>query len=291
MTEPEIPEEKNEQELNLFSDQHLPEGDVPAAPGSPDSGDSAAPPPPADPGIREQVPASAQNDEDAPVVAPPPKKKITPQQPGIVVPPRPGQSPFQQTASSAAPGNARKPLPPLQQNQTLGQMLAGIRSAREMTLEEVALITRIRMEYLTELEADELLMKLPAVYVSAYVRKLVEVYGVSREDTEILLEKMHDATPDNPDNIPEKLYESVNEGALINEGENKRIRNITIGIYAVLGIILLAIVWLVVLAIARYVRTPASGPAPAASGVVQPAETPSISVLKMSNTPGIRDTP
>ena len=123
---------------------------------------------------------------------------------------------------------------------------------------------------------------------------------------------MHDETPDCSEKIPDKLFESVNEGALVNEGENKRIRNITIAIYAGLGIILLAIIWLIVLAVARYTRTPASGPAPAVSGIVQPAETPvsqtvqleeseldalvvpetpSMSVLKMSKTPGIRDTP
>ena len=191
-------------------------------------------------------------------------------------------------------------------------MLSSIRNARGMAIEEVALVTRIRMEYLSELERDELLQQLPVVYVSAYVRKLAEVYGLSRADSETLLEKMHDETPDSSEKIPDKLYESVNEGALVNEGEDKRIRNITIAIYIGLGIILLAIVWLIVLAVARYTRTPASGPAPAVSGVVQPAETPvsqtvqleeseldalvvpetpSMSVLKMSKTPGIRDTP
>ncbi len=296
MTDPEIPEEKNEQELNLFADQPPPEEDVPAAP------DLS--------GLPGQGPVSAQ--DDAPVIAPPPPRaKPAPLQPGLVDPPRAGKAPFPQSASASAGGDAPKPLPPLQPGQTLGQMLSSIRNARGMAIEEVALVTRIRMEYLSELERDELLQQLPVVYVSAYVRKLAEVYGLSKADSETLLEKMHDETPDSSEKIPDKLYESVNEGALVNEGEDKRIRNITIAIYIGLGIILLAIVWLIVLAVARYTRTPAS-PAPAVSGVVQPAETPvsqtvqleeseldalvvpetpSMSVLKMSKTPGIRDTP
>lgn len=306
MTDPEIPEEKNEQELNLFADQPAPEEDVPAVP---DISGSSAPETPVVPG---QDPVSAQ--DDAPVIAPPPpRKKPAPLQPGLVEPPRAGKAPFPQSAASASAGGGdSKPLPPLQPGQTLGQMLSSIRNARGMAMEEVALVTRIRMEYLSELEKDELLQQLPVVYVSAYVRKLAEVYGLSKADSEILLEKMHDETPDSSEKIPDKLFESVNEGALVNEGENKRIRNITIAIYAGLGIILLAIIWLIVLAVARYTRTPASGPAPAVSGIVQPAETPvsqtvqleeseldalvvpetpSMSVLKMSKTPGIRDTP
>ena len=306
MTDPEIPEEKNEQELNLFADQPAPEEDVPAVP-DPSGGDA-----PEAPVVSAQGAASVQ--DDAPVVAPPPpRKKPAPLQPGLVDPPRAGKTPFPQSAATAsAGGDVSKPLPPLQPGQTLGQMLSSIRNARGMAMEEVALVTRIRMEYLSELERDELLQQLPVVYVSAYVRKLAEVYGLSRADSEILLEKMHDETPDSSEKIPDKLFESVNEGALVNEGENKRIRNITIAIYAGLGIILLAIIWLIVLAVARYTRTPASGPAPAVSGAVQPAETPvsqtvqleeseldalvvpetpSMSVLKMSKTPGIRDTP
>ena len=305
MTDPESPEEKNEQELNLFADQPAPEEDVPAVP-NPSGG---APETSVVPG---QDPVSAR--DDAPVIAPPPpRKKSAPLQPGLVDPPRAGKTPFPQSAASAsAGGDASKPLPPLQPGQTLGQMLSSIRNARGMAMEEVALVTRIRMEYLSELERDELLQQLPVVYVSAYVRKLAEVYGLSKADSETLLEKMHDETPDSSEKIPDKLFESVNEGALVNEGEDKRIRNITIAIYIGLGIILLAIVWLIVLAVARYTRTPASGPAPAVSGVVQPAETPvsqtvqleeseldalvvpetpSMSVLKMSKTPGIRDTP
>ncbi len=309
MTDPEIPEEKNEQELNLFADQNPPEEDVPAVP-DPSGGDASG-------GSALEAPAVPGHDpvfarDDAPVIAPPPpRKKPAPLQPGLVDPPRAGKTPFPQSAASAG-GDASKPLPPLQPGQTLGQMLSAIRNARGMSIEEVALTTRIRMEYISELERDELLQQLPVVYVSAYVRKLAEVYGLSGADSGILLDKMHDETPDNAEKIPDKLFESVNEGALVNEGENKRIRNITIAIYVGLGIILLAIVWLIVLAVARYTRTPASGPAPAVSGVVQPAETPvsqtilleeseldalvvpetpSMSVLKMSKTPAIRDTP
>ena len=338
MNDPESSEARNEQELNLFDDQPLPEEDVPAvtepadndvpadapefaentqpvqdpafAPGETSGIDLRKKDPESEPEYDESVEPAA---DGSPVVAPPPpRKKPASQRPGIVAP-HAGQaasSPVSEPAFS--PADTGKPLPhPLRQEQTLGQTLADIRKARELSLEDVAAATRIRMEYLIELESDELLKNLPTVYISAYVRKLAEVYSLQKNDTDALLEKMHGETPDKAEEIPDKLFQSVNEGTLVDEGEKKRIRNITIGIYAALGIILLAIIWLIVLAIAHYAKNngQASGEVP---GTVQAAETPvsqtflldeseldalivpetpSISVLKMSKTPGARETP
>ena len=274
-----------------------------------------------DPGFRveelpehepDPVPADSATD-DSPVVAPPPpRKKPAPQRPGIIGPRTVGQSTSASAnASASSATDTGTPLPhPLQQGRTLGQMLTDIRNARKLPLEKVAAATRIRTEYLIELESDELLKNLPTVYISAYVRKLAEVYELRKEDTEALLEKMHE-TPEKTEGIPDKLFQSVNEGEVVDESATKRERNITIGIYAAIGIILLAILWLIVLAIVHYAKNngQASGEVP---GTVQTAETPvsqtilldeseldalivpetpSISVLKMSKTPGARDTP
>jgi cytoskeletal protein RodZ len=192
-------------------------------------------------------------------------------------------------------------------------MLTAIRNARGMSPEEVAAHTRIRLEYITELESGELLENLPPVYVSAYVRKLVEVYDLPKTDSDVLLDKLREETPQDSEELSDKLLESVNEGALVNEGENKRIRNITIGIFVVLGLVAAALIWLIVLVVVKYVRTsePVPGHDPAAAtSTVQPAEepvsqtvqvdeseldalivpeTPSISVLKMSKVPGVRE--
>jgi transcriptional regulator with XRE-family HTH domain len=325
MTDPEDPAAKNEQELNLFSDQPQPE-DAPAETESGASAPAVSGAFPADSGMlaqdSEQPRAIAEPErdaspsdgpDDAAVVAPPPSPRKQPAfpRPGVVVPPHPGRGSFPPSAASAASADQNhKPLPhTVRPDQTLGQMLSAIRNARGMTLEEVALATRIRMEYLTELEADNLLKTLPPVYISAYVRKLIEVYDLSREDSKILLDTMHGETPQNPEELPEKLIESVNEGVLVNEGENKRIRNITIIFFTVIGLVAAAIIWLVVLVVVHYVRT--SDPVPGRDpGAVQPAaepvsqtihmdesdldalvvpETPSISVLKMSKAPGVRD--
>ena len=332
MTEFEEQEAKNEQELNLFSDQ-IPEGGAPDAPetdasdifpaaDAPDEpaapeGARPAPEPEPSPAAQQLRDADRREDDDSPVIAPPPPRKPqVSQRPGVVSP-RPGRVAFQQPPASASAGSQHKPLPhPLQENQTLGQMLTSIRNARGLSLEEVAIATRIRMEYLLELESDEILNNLPPVYVSAYARKLAEVYDLSAADSEILIEKMRGETPQNPEDLPEKLIESVNEGALVNEGENKRIRNITIIFFSVVGLLAAALIWLIVLVAVRHFRAPepvpGRDPSAAASGAVRPAEepvsqtvlldeseldalivpeTPSISVLKMSKTPGVRDTP
>lgn len=339
MTDPEDPAAKNEQELNLFSDQPAP-GDAPAEqdpgpyalqsdepiqdmPAEPESGISAtSAEPESTPGDETQAaPAeplisAAESPDDSPVVAPPPppKKQPAPTRPGIVLP-RTGRAPYQPSSAAPASAQKHKPLPhALQPGQSLGQMLTAIRNARGMSQEEVALATRIRMEYIVELEADELLKTLPPVYVSAYVRKLIEVYDLPKAESDVLLDKMHGETPQDTEELPEKLIESVNEGALINEGENKRIRNIAIVIFAVIGIVAAAIIWLIVLVIVNYVRTsepvPGRDPAAVNEGTILPAEepvsqtvhmdeseldalivpeTPSISVLKMSKSPGVRD--
>lgn len=322
MTDPDDPAAKNEQELNLFSDQPRPE----ETPAGPESG-SASGEIPADNipaqetaaavrGTEQGVPASGVPENDPAVVAPPPpRKQPSPVRPGIVNP-RAGRAAFPPSSSaSASAAHSHKPLPhALQPSQTLGQMLTAIRNARGVSVEEVAAHTRIRTEYINELESGELLQRLPPVYVSAYVRKLIEVYDLPGADSDILLDKLHEETPQDPEELSDKLLESVNEGALVNEGENKRIRNITIGIFVLIGLVAAALIWLVVLVIVKYVRTsepvPGRDPVGAVSGPVQPAEepvsqtvhvdeseldalivpeTPSISVLKMSKVPGVRE--
>ena len=324
MTDPEDPAAKNEQELNLFSDQPRPEEETSAepAPGEPavsgggvqaenntavQENETAEP-------EKQNIPAAAS--DDSPVVAPPPppRRQPSPARPGIVSP-RAGRAAIPPSSSaSVAAAQTHKPLPhALQPAQTLGQMLTAIRNARGMSMEEVAAHTRIRLEYIIELESGELLEKLPPVYVSAYVRKLIEVYDLTKADSDVLLDKLREETPQDPEELSDKLLESVNEGALVNEGENKRIRNITIGIFVVLGLVAAALIWLIVLVVVKYIRTsePVPGHDPAAAtSTVQPAEepvsqtvhvdeseldalivpeTPSISVLKMSKVPGVRE--
>ena len=322
MTDPEDPAEKNEQELNLFSDQPQPEeasaGPEPGA-DVPQEAEAPAAEIPAQETPAQETPAessrtsTANQPDDSVVAPPPPRKQAASVRPGIVSPRAGRASGFPPSASAlSSAAQNHKPLPhALQQTQSLGQMLSAIRNARGMSLEEVALATRIRMEYLVELENDELMKALPPVYISAYVRKLIEVYDLSRADSDILIEKMHGETPQEPEELPEKLIESVNEGALVNEGENKRIRNITFVFFGVIGLAAVALLWLVILVIVHYVRAPEPAPGPeVGSGTVQQAEepvsqaihmeeseldalivpeTPSISVLKMSKVPGVRE--
>ncbi len=343
MTDSEEQEAKNEQELNLFSDQPCTGEESPAEPesGFELSSEEAEPAEPEyEQAVSDAVPAEETpeqentttaepegqgiqpgdvREEDSPVVAPPPprKKPSASIRPGVVVAPRvvrPGAS-GSSPAPAAAPRN-HKPLPhALQADQPLGQMLTSIRNARGMSLEEVSSFTRIRMEYLIELEGGKLLHNLPPVYISAYVRKLIEVYDLSRENGEILLNRMRKETPQDPEELPKTLLESVNENTLVNEGETKRIRNFTVIFFIVIGIVSIALLWLVVLVIMHYSAAKEPGPARDPAAVVNPGavpsaeepvfqtvhmdeseldalivpETPSISVLKMSKAPGVRE--
>jgi len=326
MTDQEDTAEKNEQELNLFSAQQ-PEDtqDEPEFAGfaeQPRTGFDTVGEAGAETGSGANAGPRVPSEADASdVVAPPPpqrKPAALQPRPGIVAPPRnAAPSPYAASRTRGDAVSAHKPLPhAIQQDQTLGQTLAAIRAGRGLSMEDVAASTRIRQEYLIDLEADKLLQRLPPVYISAYVRKLIDVYDLSPEDAEALIEKMHGEAPQDPEALPAKLIESVNDGALVNEGENKRIRNITIIFFAVIAIIAAAIIWLVVLVLVRHAKNPDPVPGREPSGVVsgsvQPAEapvsqeilideseldalivpeTPTISVLKMDKTPGVRDTP
>ena len=321
MTDPESPENKNEQELNLFADQTRPE-DADAVGAAEPEADIAEPEadiadiPSDDATVIARTPAAEPEQDGSPVIAPPPpRRQQTVVRPGIVAPSRPLATFAQPAGTPAAPASpvrdaGHKPLPqPIREDQTLGQTLTAIRNARGLSLEEVALSTRIRMEYLLELEADELLKTLPSVYVSAYVRKLGEVYDLSREDGDLLIEKVRGETPhDHPDELPNKLIESVNEGGIVDEEETKRFKKLTIVFFSLAAIFVIALVLLVV----HLVSGSSSSSAGRAPGVVQSAEEPlsqtirideselesliapempSTSILKMSKTPGIRDTP
>lgn len=338
MTDPEDTAEKNEQELNLFAPPQS-DGTEPGDSGlaetsatdaATDSAADSARAFDAAPGsgsgenVSARVPAysaASGGVDDSVVVAPPPpqRKPAAPSpRPGIVPPPQRSVSPA--SGAFRGPGNAapaHKPLQrPIAQDQTLGQTLAAIRADRGLSLGEVAAATRIRQEYLVDLEADELLQRLPPVYISAYVRKLIDVYDIPGPEADALLEKMYGETPQDSKALPEKLIESVNDGALVDEGENKRIRKITIIFFSAVAIVAAAIVWLIVLVLVRYFGKPEAVPGGGSSeivaGSVQPAEapvpqeilldeseldalivpeTPSITVLKMDKTPGVRDTP
>jgi len=324
MTDPEDTAEKNEQELNLFSAQQPEDAqDEPEFAGfTEQAGFDAANEAGAETSSGTDAgPRVASMTDASDVVAPPPpqRKPAAPQpRPGIVAPPKSvAPSPYAASRTRGDAVSAHKPLPhAIQQDQTLGQTLAAIRAGRGLSMEEVAASTRIRQEYLIDLEADKILQRLPPVYISAYVRKLIDVYDLSPEDAETLIEKMHGEAPQDPEALPAKLIESVNDGALVNEGENKRIRNITIIFFAIIAIIAAAIIWLVVLVLVRHAKNPdpipGREPSGVVSGSVQPAEapvsqeilideseldalivpeTPTISVLKMDKTPGVRDTP
>ena len=343
MTDQEDTAEKNEQELNLFSAQQPRDAqdepelagfegqngtgfgtDSGAAIDSADRNEAADLSSGSDAGTGAVPVAPAMTVADSSeVVAPPPqqRKPAAPQpRPGSIASPRSVVYPSSASAAPQRPANAvpaHKPLPSaIQQDQTLGETLAAIRAGRGLSLDEVAASTRIRQEYLIDLEADKLLQRLPPVYISAYVRKLIDVYDLSPDDQEALIEKMHGEAPQDPEALPAKLIESVNDGALVNEGENKRIRNITIIFFAIIAIIAAAIIWLVVLVLVRHAKNPdpipGREPSGVVSGSVQPAEapvsqeilideseldalivpeTPTISVLKMDKTPGVRDTP
>lgn len=123
---------------------------------------------------------------------------------------------------------------------SLGTNLTNMRNLVGLTIDDVSQRIMLRKDYINSLEHDSL--QLPYVYISAYVRSLANLYGVPKEQTEALMELLHKLL-DDKEIIADTLIQNVKEGELVDENEERRVKNlfILIGVSAV--VILGLIIW------------------------------------------------
>jgi len=186
---------------------------------------TAAPPP---------APAAAPPPSPAPSAPAAPEAATGSNAPPATTPtPRPGG------AALAAGHHSPRPLrltghgghPP-----TRGQLLQEARVRCDLSLEQVAIATKIKRQFLESIERDDAEHLPPEVYVKAYVRRLCHHYGLDEEQVLALAAAPPPKATEKA--IPNEILQHIEEGKQVNPAEEKRIRNLTWA--AVAALVLLA---------------------------------------------------
>ena len=133
------------------------------------------------------------------------------------------------TVPSAAPEEKpvswrEKPLNSLHSgpDATLGKMLAEARTLANHTIRSASAETRIRCDYIEALENDKPETLPNQVFLRAYVRALIQLYGLDAQSSKLIEEKLSDYEP--VTEVPEKLIEDIGRGGQISEAETRRVK-------------------------------------------------------------------
>ena len=105
---------------------------------------------------------------------------------------------------------------------SLGMLLTEARNAAGMTVRDAGAETRIRIDYIEALEQDKVDALPNLVFLRAYVRALVGLYGLDSKSVEIIEDKLKDLTP--ASDVPKKLLEDISKDAQFNETETRKIK-------------------------------------------------------------------
>jgi hypothetical protein len=119
---------------------------------------------------------------------------------------------------------------------TRGQLLQEARVRCDLSLDQVAIATKIKRQFLESIERDDAEHLPPEVYVKAYVRRLCHHYGLDEEQVFALAVAQPAKHPEKT--IPNEILQHIEEGKQVNPAEEKKIRHLTWA--AVAAVILIA---------------------------------------------------
>ena len=105
---------------------------------------------------------------------------------------------------------------------TLGKLLAEARTQANHTIHSASAETRIRSDYIEALENDKPETLPNQVFLRAYVRALIQLYGLDAQSSKLIEEKLSDYEP--VTEVPEKLIEDIGRGGQISEAETRRVK-------------------------------------------------------------------
>ena len=109
---------------------------------------------------------------------------------------------------------------------SLGSLLTEARNAAGLTVRDVAAATRIRTDYIEALERDKPDDLPNLVFLKAYVRALIQLYGLDSASVAIIENKLKDVVP--ASEIPKKLLDDIGKDGQINEAEARKLKMILI---------------------------------------------------------------
>lgn len=123
---------------------------------------------------------------------------------------------------------------------SFGECLAELRHRHNLTIRQLAEETKIRETYLEALEAEDYKNLPQLVYVMGYIRKLCNLYGVSREDADALTAGLRERLQYE---LPEDITKTVvdREGSEEDERKQRQLLLLIVGVLVLLVVALLVV--------------------------------------------------
>ena len=126
-----------------------------------------------------------------------------------------------------------------------------------LTPADVEEITKIRAGYITALEKGVFEDLPQTVYVLAYLRRLSELYGLSKDDEEAVIAPWSELQFETPDNYPAAVYSDES-------GDNSKvIRKLEIAIFSLIALAVIGLVVFGVILLVSFIRGNIADRAPA----------------------------
>ena len=127
-------------------------------------------------------------------------------------------------------------------------MLEEARCRMGMTPADIEEITKIRAMYIHALEAGRFEELPQTVYTLAYLRRLCELYNISKEDEEQIVAPWSDIQCERPESYTGTCFADES-------GENRRIiRRFEIAIFSIIAIVVIALVVFGAILLVSYLR-------------------------------------
>ncbi len=121
------------------------------------------------------------------------------------------------------------------ENASLGTILREARNAAGLSAEQVADVTRIRLDYIIGIENDDFKRLPPVVFIRAYSRTLAGLYKLDEATRDVIIRKVNELEA--PADVPEQLLQKLEKDVQVSEEETKKLKRIIL--YAGLAIALI----------------------------------------------------
>ena len=130
----------------------------------------------------------------------------------------------------------------------VSRILEEARCRMGLTPADVEEITKIRAGYISALEQGSFEELPQPVYVLAYLRRLSELYGLSKDDEEMIVTPWCELQFETPDNYSTTVYSDES-------GDNRKvIRKLEIAIFSVIALAVIALVVFGIILLVSFVR-------------------------------------
>lgn len=131
---------------------------------------------------------------------------------------------------------------------SLGEIMRYARETSGFSMEEVADYTKIRIEYMRDIEEDKMKKLPPHAFVSAYIRTLGNIYGLDADGVKFAQNKL--AGESGAVQLQPSIMQSLEEEVTVNEDEFKRVKRMITIAGIVVGILIILGIWAIIAAVA-----------------------------------------